>query len=170
MRKILALTLFIGGLFFAISPASAHVEIVSASPEPYTNVTPIPSQLWIEFSGPLQTLDGQVLSSLEVIDSTGIAVNFQDPVIQGGRITTKISGQSAPGAFIVKYRVVGEDGHVIEGDYTFNATPDFATTSEPVVVNEDNQTPKLLIAAAVVAVILLSFLLAYLVNSKKEQK
>lgn len=128
MRKILALTVFVGGLFLSVSPAFAHVEIVSASPEPYTNVTPIPSQLWIEFSGPLQTLDGQVLSSLEVIDSTGIAVNFQDPVIEGGRITTKISGQSAPGAFTVKYRVVGEDGHVIEGDYTFNASPNYSAS------------------------------------------
>ena len=26
----------------------------------------------------------------------------------------------------MKYRVVGDDGHVIEGEYTFNASPDYA--------------------------------------------
>jgi hypothetical protein len=72
-----------------------------------------------------------------VIDSTGIAVNYEDPIIEGAKIMTKISGQSAPGVFTVKYRVVGDDGHVIEGEYTFNASPDYAevmpisTTSMP---------------------------------------
>lgn len=166
MRKILALTLFIGGLFFAISPASAHVEIVSASPEPYTNVTPIPSQLWIEFSGPLQTLDGQVLSSLEVIDSTGIAVNFQDPIIEGGRITTKISGQSAPGAFIVKYRVVGEDGHVIEGDYTFNASPNYSASdgAKEVPANSDSSFNPVLAALIFLAA---GLGIAFLIRQKR---
>ena len=137
MRKLLV-SLCLVGLTFLSSPiASAHVEIVSAFPEQYANVNPIPTQVWIQFSGDLQTLDGEAVNSLEVIDSTGIAVNYEDPIIEGAKIMTKISGQSAPGVFTVKYRVVGDDGHVIEGDYTFNASPDYAeavpvsTTSMP---------------------------------------
>ena len=125
MRKFFSV-LFLGFLAFATTPqASAHVEIVSSFPEQFSNVNPIPTQVWIEFSGELQTLDGEAVNSLEVIDSTGIAVNYEDPIISGGRITTKVSGQSAAGVFTVKYRVVGDDGHVIEGDYTFNASPDY---------------------------------------------
>ena len=137
MRKLLASLSLIGMAFFSIPNASAHVEIVSAFPEQYANVNPIPTQVWIQFSGDLQTLDGEAVNSLEVIDSTGIAVNYEDPVIDGAKIMTKISGQSAPGVFTVKYRVVGDDGHVIEGEYTFNASPDYAeavpisTTSMP---------------------------------------
>jgi methionine-rich copper-binding protein CopC len=137
MRKFLASLSLVGLALFSIPNASAHVEIVSAFPEQYANVNPIPTQVWIQFSGELQTLDGEAINSLEVIDSTGIAVNYEDPIIEGAKIMTKISGQSAPGVFIVKYRVVGDDGHVIEGEYTFNASPDYAeavpisTTSMP---------------------------------------
>jgi methionine-rich copper-binding protein CopC len=137
MRKLLVSLCLVGLTFFSLPIASAHVEIVSAFPEQYANVNPIPTQVWIQFSGDLQTLDGEAVNSLEVIDSTGIAVNYEDPIIEGAKIMTKISGQSAPGVFTVKYRVVGDDGHVIEGEYTFNASPDYAevmpisTTSMP---------------------------------------
>ncbi len=136
MRKLLA-TLCLAGLAVFTSPfASAHVEIVSSYPEQYANVNPIPTTVWIEFSGELQNLDGEIVNTLEVIDSTGLVVSYEDAIIEAGRITTKVSGQSAAGSFTVKYRVVGQDGHVIEGDYTFNASPDYAkevpvTTSAP---------------------------------------
>lgn len=136
MRKLLA-TLCLAGLAVFTSPfASAHVEIVSSYPEQYANVNPIPTTVWIEFSGELQNLDGEIVNTLEVIDSTGLVVSYEDAIVEAGRITTKVSGQSAAGSFTVKYRVVGQDGHVIEGDYTFNASPDYAkevpvTTSAP---------------------------------------
>jgi methionine-rich copper-binding protein CopC len=137
MRKLIV-SIVIGFTALLMIPSSvAHVEIVSTFPEQFANVNPIPTQAWIQFSEDLQTLEGEAVNSLEVIDSTGIAVNFDDPVIEGAKIMTKISGQSAPGVFTVRYRVVGQDGHVIEGDYTFNASPDYAeavpisTTSMP---------------------------------------
>ena len=81
-------------------------------------------------------MEGEAVNTLEVIDRTGIAVNVQDPIIEGAKIRTKISGQSAPGVFTVKYRVVGDDGHVIEGDYTFNASPDYAEAQSPLPISE----------------------------------
>ena len=103
MRKTLVLFLVSCLAVLAIPSSSAHVTIVSSFPEQFGNVNPIPTQVWIEFSGELQTLDGQAVNTLEVIDSTGIAVNYEDPMISGARITTKVSGQSAPGVFTVKY-------------------------------------------------------------------
>jgi copper resistance protein C len=126
MRRLLvALTL--AGLTVLNSPiASAHVDVVSSFPERYANVNPIPTTVWIEFNGELQNLDGEIVNTIEVTDSTGLVVSYEDAIIEAGRISTKVSGQSAAGVFIVKYRVVGQDGHVIEGDYTFNASPDYA--------------------------------------------
>jgi methionine-rich copper-binding protein CopC len=136
MRKFLVTLLLVGLTVFTAPFASAHVEIVASYPEQYTNVSPIPTSVWIEFSGELQNLDGAIVNTLEVTDSTGLVVSYEDAMIEAGRITTKVSGQSAAGVFIVKYRVVGQDGHVIEGDYTFNASPDYSeavpvTTSAP---------------------------------------
>ncbi len=136
MRKLVRLFLVFCLLVLSVSSSSAHVEIVSSFPERFANANPIPTQVWIQFSGELQTLDGEAVNSLEVIDSTGIAVNFEDPIIEGAKISTKISGQSAPGVFTVKYRVVGDDGHVIEGDYTFNASPDYAAAQSPMPVSQ----------------------------------
>ena len=136
MRKLVSLFLVASLSILAIPTSSAHVTIVSSFPEQFTNVNPIPTEVWIQFSGELQTLEGEAVNSLEVIDRTGIAVNVQDPIIEGAKIRTKISGQSAPGVFTVKYRVVGDDGHVIEGDYTFNASPDYAEAQSPMPISE----------------------------------
>ena len=170
MRKFFSV-LFLGFLAFATTPqASAHVEIVSSFPEQFSNVNPIPTQVWIEFSGELQTLDGEAVNSLEVVDSTGIAVNYEDPIISGGRITTKVSGQSAAGVFTVKYRVVGDDGHVIEGDYTFNASPDYAEGQSPMPISGDPEKAEFSVGAMVLAVFLVIFAIGYFVNLKKDKK
>ena len=135
MRKLVILFLASSLSALAIASSWAHVTVVSSFPEQFSNVNPIPTQVWVEFSGELQTLDGQAINTLEVIDSTGIAVNYEDPIISGARITTKVSGQSAPGVFTIKYRVVGDDGHVIEGEYTFNASPDYSATQSPMPIS-----------------------------------
>jgi len=169
MRKLIV-SILIGFIALLTMPSSSdHVEIVSSFPERFANVNPIPTQVWIQFSGELQTLDGEAVNSLEVIDSTGIAVNFEDPVIEGAKIMTKISGQSAPGAFTVKYRVIGDDGHVIEGDYTFNASPDYAeavptTTSE---LEEESSLNVGIVALVVFAIILV---VGYIIKEKKGKK
>ena len=153
MRRLLLLC--IAGLTVFTSPlASAHVEIVSSYPEQYANVNPIPTSVWIEFNDNLQNLEGEIVNRIEVTDSTGLVVSYEDAIVEAGKITTKVSGQSAAGVFTVKYRVVGQDGHVIEGEYTFNASPDYAeavpaTTSVP---QESSNFP--------VGGILIAFLLA----------
>jgi methionine-rich copper-binding protein CopC len=144
MRKFISF-LLVACLAFVSNPsASAHVEIVDSFPQQFANVNPIPTQVWIQFSGDLQSLDGEAVNTLEVIDSTGLSVNYEDAVIEGGRITTKVSGQSAAGVFTVRYRVVGDDGHVIEGEYTFNASPDYSAEQSPMpiaVADEGSSIP-----------------------------
>jgi methionine-rich copper-binding protein CopC len=136
MRKLLV-TLCLAGFSAFTSPlASAHVDIISSFPGEYANVNPIPASVWIEFNDNLQNLEGEIVNTIEVTDSTGLVVSYEDAIVEAGKITTKVSGQSAAGVFTVKYRVVGQDGHVIEGEYTFNASPDYAeavpaTTSVP---------------------------------------
>ena len=169
MRRIL-ISFVIGFITLLSMPSSSgHVEIVSSFPERFTNVNPIPMQVWIQFSGNLQTLDGEAINSLEVIDSTGIAVNFEDPVIEGAKIMTKISGQSAPGAFTVKYRVVGDDGHVIEGDYTFNASPDYAE-AVPTTTSVDEKSSTLPSAGIVMIAVIGLLGIGLLIKRKSENK
>ena len=169
MRKFLAAIFAFSLVFLSTPSASAHVEIVSSFPEQFTNVNPIPTQVWIEFSGELQTLDGEAINTIEVVDSTGIAVNYGDPVIEGGKISTKLSGQSAPGVFTVKYRVVGDDGHVIEGDYTFNASPDYAE-AQATTTTATEEKASLNVGGIVLVFFLIVFAVGYIIKERNDKK
>jgi methionine-rich copper-binding protein CopC len=170
MRKLV--TVFVVSLLsvLAIPTSSAHVEIVDSFPERFANVNPIPTQVWIQFSGELQTLDGQALNSLEVIDSTGLSVNFEDPVIDGAKIMTKVSGQSAPGVFTVKYRVVGDDGHVIEGDYTFNASPDYSEEQSPMPISSTSGQSSFPVGGILIGALILTFFGGILMRARNRSE
>jgi len=169
MRKLVSLLLIACLTIMSMPTSSAHVTIVSSFPERFANVNPIPTQVWIQFSGELQTLDGEAVNSLEVIDSTGIAVNFEDPVIDGAKIMTKISGQSAPGVFTVKYRVVGDDGHVIEGDYTFNASPDYAAAQSPMPISESPEQRSIPAGGTLLGGLLLALIGIFFLRAKNRK-
>jgi methionine-rich copper-binding protein CopC len=153
----------------SVPVSSAHVEVVSSFPDQFSNVNPIPTQVWIEFSGELQNLDGEIVNSLEVTDSTGYVMSSDDSVVEGGRITTQISRQSAAGVFIVKYRVVGQDGHVIEGEYTFNASPEYAE-AVPTTTAELEKTSSLPIGIVVFVILLMVGAVAYFMYRRSEKK
>lgn len=169
MRKLVTLFLVACLSVLATPNSSAHVTIVSSFPERFANVNPIPREVWIEFSGELQTLDGEAVNSLEVVDSTGIAVNYEDPIIEGAKITTKVSGQSAPGVFTVKYRVVGDDGHVIEGDYTFNASPDYAAEQSPMPISATSEESSIPVGGILIGALLLAFFGGIIVRAKNRR-
>jgi methionine-rich copper-binding protein CopC len=169
MRRLLSLFTFLFSVMVIVPSASAHVEIVDSFPQQFANVNPIPTQVWIQFSGDLQTLDGEAVNSLEVIDSTGLAVNFGDPIIEGGKISTKVSGQSAAGVFTVKYRVVGDDGHVIEGDYTFNASPDYSTDQSPMPISATAEESSIPAGGILLAALLIFFFGGIYMRAKKRR-
>jgi methionine-rich copper-binding protein CopC len=138
--------------------------------------SPTPSQVWIEFDGELQLIEGEVVNTLKVTDSTGLVVSSEEAVIEGAKISTQVSDQSVGGVFIVQYRIVSEDGHPVEGSYTFEASPGFEATEmiEPTTTAtaSDNQTD-LSIGAIVMAVFLVVFAVRYFVkmrNEKNERK
>ncbi len=169
MRRLLSLFTFLFSVMVIVPSASAHVEIVDSFPQQFANVNPIPAQVWIQFSGDLQTLDGEAVNSLEVVDSTGLAVNFGDPTIEGGKISTKVSGQSAAGVFTVKYRVVGDDGHVIEGDYTFNASPDYSTDQSPMPISATAEESSIPAGGILLAALLIFFFGGIYMRAKKRR-
>lgn len=170
MRKLVSALLLSCLSVLVIPSSSAHVTIVSSFPEQFANVNPIPTEVWIEFSGDLQTLEGEAVNSLEVVDSTGIAVNYEDPIISGGRISTKISGQSAPGVFAVKYRVVGDDGHVIEGEYTFNASPDYSAEQAPMPISATSGQSSIPVGGILIGALILTFLVGIFVKARNRSE
>ena len=152
----------------SIYSSNAHGQLISSFPEQYSNTVPIPRQVWLEFDGELQTLDDQVINTLEVIDSTGLTVSYGELIIEGGKMSTQLSGQSAPGVFTVNYRIVSKDAHLVEGSYNFNASPNYSAKKpvKEVKPKEDTSVP---VEGLVAIVFLVVFVFGIILkrNSKK---
>ena len=176
MRKFNVAALAALFLIFSAPLSLAHGQIVSTYPLKDSKSSPAPSQVWIEFDGQLQLIDGEVVNTLKVTDSTGLVVSSEEAVIEGARISTQVSDQSVGGVFTVQYRIVSEDGHPVEGSYTFEASPGFEATEmiEPITTaTASDEKTDLSIGAIVMAVFLVVFAVRYFVkmrNEKNERK
>jgi copper resistance protein C len=176
MRK-LTMAALAGLCLILSSPTSfAHGQIVTSYPLMDSVSSPTPSQVWIEFDGELQLIEGEVVNTLKVTDSTGLVVSSKEAVIEGSKISTQVSDQSVGGLFTVQYRIVSEDGHPVEGSYTFEASPGFEATEmiEPTTTaTASDEKTDLSIGAIVMAVFLVVFAVRYFVkmrNEKNERK
>jgi methionine-rich copper-binding protein CopC len=117
IKKILVLC---AALFIAMpTNAFAHGEMVQAFPAADSNVPTAPAEVSIEFDGKLQIIGGANVNSIEVTDSQGQIISSPTAVVEGNKISTKLQLTDITGLVSVRYRIVSEDGHPVEGDYSF---------------------------------------------------
>jgi methionine-rich copper-binding protein CopC len=117
IKKILVLA--IASLFAFPVAAFAHGEMVQATPAVDSNVLTAPSEVSIEFDGKLQIIGNTNVNSIEVTDNQGQLISFPTSVVEGNKISTKLQLTDITGLVSVHYRIVSEDGHPVEGDYSF---------------------------------------------------
>ena len=99
--------------------AFAHGEITQAIPAADSTVIAAPSEVSIEFDGKLQTLGNESINSLTVTDEQGQVISDPVSVVEGTKISNRLQLTDVTGLVSVHYRVVSEDGHPVEGDYSF---------------------------------------------------
>jgi methionine-rich copper-binding protein CopC len=117
IKKILALAV---ASFFALPIAAfAHGEMVQATPAVDSNVLTAPTEVSIEFNGKLQIIGNTKVNSIEVTDNQGQVISSPTSVVEGNKISTKLQLTDITGLVSVHYRIVSEDGHPVEGDYSF---------------------------------------------------
>jgi len=176
MRKFSVVLLAFQCLILSAPTSFAHGQIVTSYPLDGSTSSPTPTQVWIEFDGELQTIDGEVVNTLKVTDSTGLVVSAEEAVIEGAKISTQVSDQSVGGVFTVEYRIVSEDGHPVEGSYTFQASPGFEATEmiEPTTsATASDDRSEFSFGAIVMSFFLVVFAVRYFVkmrNEKNEKK
>ena len=159
-------------LILSAPTSFAHGQIVTSFPLDGSTSSPTPTQVWIEFDGELQTIDGEVVNTLKVTDSTGLVVSSEEAIIEGAKISTQVSDQSVGGVFTVEYRIVSEDGHPVEGSYTFQASPGFEATEmiEPTTVaTESDDRSEFSFGAIVMSVFLVVFAVRYFIKMRNEK-
>ncbi|GMM96819.1 copper resistance CopC family protein [Microbacterium luteum] len=136
----LAALLLTAGLLFAVaSPAAAHDEIVSSSPEAGSTIGVIPEEISLTFSGEILTDFSAVI--IEVVAPDGQNLASGEPVIDGTTVTQAVQPGQA-GVFTVRWRVVSSDGHPISNEYQYTVEAVTVPTSTPTPEATQEQTPE----------------------------
>ena len=124
MKRLIALSLLL--VMYAL-PASAHSSLVSAVPAADSTVVDFPMEVVLNFNEDLMIVGDANPNKVEVFDAQGALVSG-GTVVKGASIAAPV-GIVGNGAFTVKYRVVSNDGHVVEGSYAFNVESPIAVSS-----------------------------------------
>ena len=112
---------FIAVISLALSPqaASAHAQLTTSVPLNNQVVKTLPKLLWIEFDGDLMTFGDKNPNEVKVLDSKLKRVDIGGTIVGGARISTRLKSGLPQGRYQVRYRIVSEDGHPVDGNYFF---------------------------------------------------
>jgi len=139
MIKKLLLFLAITALsVFSISSSQAHGAGTTSTPAADSKVSVMPSVVSIEFDGKLQTLGTEKINRITVTDPSGQVISDGISLVEGTKLSTKISILDSTGLMSVHYRIVSEDGHPVEGGYSFTVSENLTPSNAP--NEESNKT------------------------------
>lgn len=114
--------LFAGVVAAAIStsPVRAHSFLVEATPSSKDHVAPAPKTIKLRFGGGVEPK----YSKLTVEDASGKVLGEGSiGVPDKPRELAMDAPELAPGKYVVRYRVLSTDGHIVEGNYEFTVDP-----------------------------------------------
>ncbi|GIO43733.1 copper resistance CopC family protein [Paenibacillus apis] len=105
--------------------AFAHTHMVSSSPEKDEQVEQPIDQIQLDFH-----TDIAPLSSFTVTGEQG-TIELEEIQVEGARMTGLLAGDLENGTYTVDWKIVGEDGHPMEGSYSFSVNvPESAVTED----------------------------------------
>lgn len=159
MKKLLV-SLALLTLSFGATDAGAHSVLVSSNPAANSTVVDFPMDVTLNFNEELLKVGQENPNKVEVFDESGALVSGAS-VLSGASISAPVS-INGNGTYIVKYRVVSKDGHVVEDQYQFNVESPIAIAtpiSAPAEPAEDgsNLLIRIVVLAALGFGIFISF-------------
>jgi len=123
MRVKFALINLVTAMVLSQQPAFAHAQLTSSVPTQNQILKSWPQLVWIEFDGNLMTLGDKNPNEISVFNSKMKRVDIGGSMVGGARVSTRLKSGLQPGKYLVKYRIVSEDGHPVEGNFFFSYRP-----------------------------------------------
>jgi methionine-rich copper-binding protein CopC len=123
MKKLTTIIISVLLTLAGMQSADAHAQLSSSNPTKNQIVRTLPSLVWLEFDGDLLSFGDKQIHKITVTNSRKKRVDIGGPIVGGARISTKLKAGLPAGKYFVSYRVVSEDGHPVEGSYTFSYKP-----------------------------------------------
>jgi len=100
------------------SPVSAHGQLDSSSPAPSAVLETAPSEISLDFNEPVTP----VARSIEIYNQDGQRIVLGEALLSPDDPSVLIAGDVPDipdGLYVVAWRAVSNDGHAIEGAYSF---------------------------------------------------
>ncbi|HEY8259990.1 MAG TPA: copper resistance CopC family protein [Methylosinus sp.] len=120
MKTRLAAGLLAAAFCLNAATALAHSFLVDASPSAKDHVAASPKMVKLRFGGGVEA----AYSTISILDSTGkVVVEGAKGLPEKPRELTLEAPELAVGSYVVKYRVLSSDGHIVEGKYEFTVDP-----------------------------------------------
>lgn len=106
-----------------LSPAQvlAHAILVKAHPDKESTINAAPKEVWLRFNDAV----GEEFLALAIVDDKGKRVDAHDAKLDltdRANLRASVDIQT-PGRYMVRYRVLSADGHVVSGKYFFTFQP-----------------------------------------------
>ncbi len=117
------------------SPAAAHAELTSTSPENGAHVAEPPAEIRMVFTEGINLLD----DGIRLVDDTGATMRTPTPGIEGHTVVWPMPPGLSDGAYTVSWNVVSSDGHPVAGAFSFAV----GTASVAPVLAATGQGPQL---------------------------
>lgn len=116
-RRIATFTLLF--TLSAFPHANAHAQLTDSNPRSNAAIKKLPEFIWVEFDGDLMTFGDKNPNTVTVTNSKKRKVDIGGSLVSGARVSTRLKSGLAPGRYLVSYRVVSEDGHPVQGSFSF---------------------------------------------------
>jgi methionine-rich copper-binding protein CopC len=116
MRFVAVVVSVLAAVLIGATPAYAHVALLSSDPEDGAKLAKAPSRVVLTFSDPL---DASLTRVAVTIDDKPVTL-ASSARTEGNTVTVPLAGGG--GSYLVAYRVVGSDGHRIDGEIGFTVT------------------------------------------------
>ena len=106
------------------TPATAHAQLVSASPARDENVNTVKGYNVDSLTSVILTFDERVSTVgetvISVVGPDGTAVDEGDTKVDGAVVSVRLQPLTVEGNYTVTYRVVSDDGHIVNDSYSFS--------------------------------------------------
>jgi methionine-rich copper-binding protein CopC len=123
MKKIIA-TFLVAAISIGLPQiANAHAQLTDSNPGVNKTVKSLSEFVWVEFDGNLMVFGGKHPNVITVTDAKKNRVDAGGSIVGGARLSTRIKQGLKPGKYLVFYRVVSEDGHPVQGSFSFTYMP-----------------------------------------------
>ncbi len=103
----------------SIIPALAHTDLVSSTPRNGATIRVTPKNFVLNFSEMLAAIDGKSINTITLIGPTKNRVKLDSIRVLESRLSAKPFAPLPIGRYEIKYRVVAQDGHALNGTLHF---------------------------------------------------